>query len=165
VINIVNLLREEKILADAKDLTAFIKKGENINRSLKIVETFSQIENFLLPVIEEKEKTFHMKELNEDAEAKGCKDVTPNKIKTIINFWAIKNWIKRHNEDYSKNHVVILCVQPKESLKEKLEKRHQLARFLVEFLYQKSNLNIAKDEKEKEEVLVEFSVHGTERRV
>ena len=35
VINIVNLLREEKILADAKDLTAFIKKGENKNRSLE----------------------------------------------------------------------------------------------------------------------------------
>lgn len=157
VINIVNLLREEKILADAKDLTAFIKKGENINRSLKIVETFSQIENFLLPVFEEEENTFHIKELNEAAEEKGCKDVTPNKIKTIINFWAIKNWIKRHNEEYSKNHIVIVYVQPKESLKEKLEKRHELAKFLVEFLYEKSNLNIAKDE--KEEVLVEFSVH------
>ena len=157
VINIVNLLREEKILADAKDLTAFIKKGENINRSLKIVETFSQIENFLLPVLAMDEKTFHLKELNEDAEEKGCKDVTPNKIKTIINFWAIKNWIKRHNEEYSKNHIVILCVQPKETLKEKLEKRHELARFIVEFLYEKSNLNIA--ESEKEEVLVEFSVH------
>ncbi|MEO6328283.1 MAG: RecQ family ATP-dependent DNA helicase [Ginsengibacter sp.] len=70
VINIVNLLREEKILADAKDLTTFIKKGENINRSLKIVETFSQIENFLLPLFEEKEKTFHIKELNEGAEIK-----------------------------------------------------------------------------------------------
>lgn len=159
VINIVNLLREEKILADAKDLTSFIKKGENINRSLKIVETFSQIETFLLSVFEEKEKTFHIKELNENAEEKGCKDVTPNKIKTIINFWAIKNWIKRHNEEYSKNHVVILCVQPKESLREKLEKRHELAKFLVEFLYEKSNLNFAEDEKEKEEVLVEFSVH------
>ncbi|RIA09381.1 ATP-dependent DNA helicase RecQ [Flavobacteriaceae bacterium MAR_2010_72] len=159
VIKIVNLLREEKILADAKDLTAFIKKGENINRSLKIVETFSLIENFLLPFLEETEKTFHIKELNEDAEEKGCKDVTPNKIKTIINFWAIKNWIKRHNEPYSKNHLVILCVQPKESLKEKLEKRHELARFVVEFLYEKSSLNIAEDEKEKEELLVEFSVH------
>jgi ATP-dependent DNA helicase RecQ len=159
VINIVNLLREEKILADAKDLTAFIKKGENINRSLKIVETFSQIENFLLPVFEQNEKTFHIKELNEDAEKKGCKDVTPNKIKTIINFWAIKNWIKRHNEEYSKNHVVILCVQPKDSLKEKLEKRHELARFLVEFLYEKSISNNAEDENVKEEVLVEFSVH------
>ncbi len=159
VINIVNLLREEKILADTKDLTAFIKKGENINRSLKIVETFSQLENFLLPLFEEKEKTFHIKELNEEAEEKGCKDVTPNKIKTLINFWAIKNWIKRHNEEYSRNHVVILCVQPKDSLKEKLEKRHELARFLVEFLYEKSNLTITEDEKEKEEVLVEFSVH------
>jgi len=157
VINIVNLLREEKILADAKDLTTYIKKGENINRSLKIVETYSQIENFLLPLFEENEKTFHIKELNEGAELKGCKDVTPNKLKTIINFWAIKNWIKQHNEEYSKNHVVILCVQPKESLKEKLEKRHELARFLVEFLYEKSNLTIT--EVEREEVLVEFSVH------
>ena len=159
VINIVNLLREEKILADAKDLTAFIKKGENINRSLKIVETYGQIENFLLPVFEEREKTFHIKELNEDAEGKGCKDVTPNKIKTIINFWAIKNWIKRHNEEYSKNHLVILCVQSKDSLKERLEKRHELARFLVEYLFEKSNLNNAESEKEKEEVLVEFSVY------
>ena len=31
--------------------------------------------------------------------------------------------------------------------------------FIVEFLYEKSNLNIAEDENEKEEVLVEFSVH------
>ncbi len=44
-------------------------------------------------------------------------------------------------------------------LKEKLEKRHELAKFIVEFLYEKSNLNIAEDEIEKEEVLVEFSVH------
>jgi len=160
VINIVNLLREEKILADAKDLTAFIKKGETINRSFSIVDTFSQIENFLFPVFDEKEKTFDIKELNENAELKGCKDVTPNKIKTIINFWAIKNWIKRHNVEYSRNHVVVLCVQPKELIKEKLEKRHELAKFIVEFLYEISNENIAEGEIKKEEVLVEFSVHG-----
>ncbi len=159
VINIINLLREEKILADAKDLTAFIRKGENINRSLKVVETFCQIENFILSLLEEEEKTFHLKELNEDADKKGYKDVTPNKIKTVINFWAIKNWIRRYNEEHSKNHVVILCVQPKSVLKEKLEKRHQLAKFLVEFLFYKSNINTADDDKGKEEVLVEFSVH------
>ena len=39
-----------------------------------------------------------------------------------------------------------------------MEKRHELARFIVEFLYAKSNLNGTSDEKEKEEVLVEFSV-------
>jgi ATP-dependent DNA helicase RecQ len=159
VINIVNLLREEKILADAKDLTAFIKKGENKNRSLNIVESFSKIENFLLSVFEEQEKTFHIKELNEEAENKGCDDVTPNKIKTLINFWAIKNWIKRQNLEYSKNHVVVLCLYAKEALEKKLEKRHELARFIVEYLYAKSNLNISEDDKDKEEILVEFSVH------
>lgn len=159
VINIVNLLREENILADAKDLTAFIKKGENKNRSLSIVETFSKIENFLLPLFEDQEKTFHIKELNEEAEQKGYEDVTPNKIKTVINFWTIKNWIKRQNQEYSKNHVVIICVQPKDTLKEKLEMRHELAKFIVDCLYEKSNLNIAEDEVDKAEVLVEFSVH------
>jgi len=158
VINIINILRVENILADAKDLTAFIKKGENKNRSLYIVETFSQIENFLLPVFEEQEKTFHLKELNEQAEEKGCNDVSPNKIRTIINFWAIKNWIKRHNQDYSRNHIVVIFCQPKDVLKGRLEKRHELAKFIVGYLFEKSNTNISKDEIEREEVLVEFSV-------
>jgi len=159
VINIVNLLREEKILAVTKDLTAFIKKKDHINRSFNIVDTFSQIENFLITQIDEQEKIFHIKELNEESEIKGCKDVTPGKIKTIINFWAIKNWIKRHNETYSRNHVRILCILPKESFKEKLEKRHELAKFIVEFLFERSNVKIEENEAEKEEFLVEFSVH------
>lgn len=159
VINIVNLLREEKILADAKDLTAFIHKGENINRSLNIVNAFSKIENFLLPLIEEEEKTFHLKELNENAETSGCDDISVNKIKTIFNFWAIKNWIKRQNTAFSKNHIVVLSLQPKELLREKLEKRHVLAKFLTEYLYEKSNANVNEDNAGKEEVLVEFSVH------
>jgi len=159
VINIVNLLREEKILADAKDLTAFIRKGENINRSLNIVTTFSKIEKFLLPLFEEQEKTFHFKELNEDAESQGCEDVSTNKIKTILNFWAIKNWIKRRITDYSRNHVVVAALHPEEMLKDKLEKRHELAKFLVEYLYEKSYTNVSVDDAGKEEVLVEFSVH------
>ena len=159
VINIVNLLREEKILADTKDLTAFIKKGENINRSLSIVEAFSKIENYLLKIFEEKDKVFHIKELNEEAEAKGCENVTTNKLKTIINFWAIKNWIKRQNLEYSKNHIVVLSLHPRKILEDKLEKRHELALFIVEYLYDKSNLNVTEENKDKLEILVEFSVH------
>lgn len=159
VINVINLLREENILADTKDLTAFIKKGSKKNHSLAIVETFSQIEYFLLQIFEEQGKTFHLKELNEQAGEKGCKNASPSKIKTIINFWAIKNWIKRQNLEYSKNHILVVCVQSKEILKEKLEKRHELARFIVDYLYGKTNANIDKDEPEKEEVLVEFSVY------
>lgn len=155
VIKIINLLREEKILADAKDLTAFIKKGENINRSLSILESYCKIENFLLPQIEEQEKTIHLKRLNELSELNGFSDVSPNKFKKILNFWAIKNWIKRHAQEYSKDHFVVLGLQHNDILKEKIEKRHELSKFVVDFLYQKS---IAINQSENEEVLVEFSV-------
>lgn len=158
VINIITLLREEKILADAKDLTAFIKQGENINRSLQLVETYSKIENHLLPVFEQEEKIFQIKQLNEQIEVAGLEEVNPNKIKTILNFWSIKNWIKRKIDTFSKNHIAVTLLQSKESLKEKLQKRHVLARFIVEYLFQKNPLADVDLTLFKEEVLVEFSV-------
>ena len=154
VINIVNLLREENILADAKDLTAFIQKVRNKNRSLHIVEVYSRIENFLISYFEDREKVIDLKELNQEAEAQGLQDINITRIKTIINFWAIKNWIKRKSLPGSKNHIATLRLQPEDLLREKLEKRHILARFIVEFLYS----NISKEEAEKTEILVEFSV-------
>ena len=159
VIAIINLLREEKILADTKDLTAFIKKDENKNRSLHIVENFGRIENFLLPLLEEEEKEFHLKQLNEAAEENGCENVTPAKIKTVLNFWAIKKWIKRANKGYSNNLMSIISLEPGEVLREKLDRRHKLGRFIVEFLYEKSRRDATKEDEGKAEVLVEFSVH------
>jgi ATP-dependent DNA helicase RecQ len=159
VINVVNLLREEKILADTKDLTAFIKRGENKNRSLSIVNSISRIEKFLVTQFEEQEKSFHIKELNEQAEESGCSDVSPNKIKTIINFWVIKNWLKRKQHDFSKNHLTILSNYSESELKNKLEKRHELASFIVNYLYSKSNEKLSLADKNKEKILVEFSVY------
>src|SRR5690554_4705966 len=71
VIDIVNPLREEKILADAKVLTAYIKKGEHKNRPFNIVDTYGRIENFLILETEEQEKVLSIKELNERAEEQG----------------------------------------------------------------------------------------------
>ncbi|HMQ07412.1 MAG TPA: RecQ family ATP-dependent DNA helicase [Saprospiraceae bacterium] len=157
VINIVNLLREEKILADTKDLTAFIKKGDKKNRSLNILETYARIENFLLPLLEEKEKTFNLKELNENAENNGCEEVSIKKLKTLFNFWTIKNWIKQKTLDYSRNHVAVVGRHPTGLLKEKLQKRHELAKFIIELLYERSLQSEAQED--KEDVLIEFSVH------
>jgi len=159
VINVINLLREEKVLADTKDLTAYIKRGASKNHSLSIVNYISKIEQFLTLHFEQQEKTFHIKELNELAEQSGCTNVSPNKIRKIINFWAIKNWLKRKQHNYSKNHLTILSNYSKSELKEKLKKRHELAWFIVDFLYLKSNQNLSEVDQKKEQVLVAFSVH------
>jgi len=158
VIGIINVLREENILADTKDLTAYIRKGENANRSLSISETYRSIELFLMDQFEELEKTFSLKVLKQLYEQQGNADVPLNYFRIIINFWAIKQWIKRQTLDYSRNHIAILATQPPYALGEKLRNRHLLARFITEYLYSKSNLTSDESDANKEEVLVEFSV-------
>lgn len=159
VINVINLLRQEKILADTKDLTAFIKKGNYRNQSLSIVESTSKIERFLLTQIDEEEKSFYVKELNELAEEHGCSNVSPNKMRTIINLWVIKNWIRREQHKNSKNHLTIKSNYSKSELKEKLEKRHELAGFIVDYLYSKITIASLQVENNNELELIEFSVH------
>jgi len=108
VIHIVNMLREAGILADAKDLTAYIKTKANMNHSLNILNEYKKIEDFLLTVFSDEEKTFNIKELNEQAEAYGCTVVTPYKLKTITNFWTISKWIKR--QMLPPNHLTALLM-------------------------------------------------------
>ncbi|MEX2232326.1 MAG: RecQ family ATP-dependent DNA helicase [Cyclobacteriaceae bacterium] len=158
VINIINLLRDERILADQKDLTAYIKKGENKNRSLSLLETSGQIEKCLLEFLSDVEVVLNVKEINEQLELQECKAANPNKIKTIINFWAIKNWIKRRHNDYAKNCMSLLCTEPKMELQDKMVKRHELATFIVNHLYTKIPLQSEHTTSDNEH-LVEFSVH------
>lgn len=157
VIRIINLLREDKILGDNKDLSAYIRRGENKNQSIKVAETFSLIEKYLIGLISQEEKIFHLKELNEAAISSGLEACSPNKIKTIFNFWAIKNWIKKRTIDNQSNRICVQSIMPEKEAKEKQEKRLALARYIIEFLYKRS---VESEENSvKEEILVHFSVN------
>jgi ATP-dependent DNA helicase RecQ len=158
VIRIVELLREEKILAQTRDLTAFIKRGESNNRSLAISDFFRKLEVFLLSVLKEEEAIYHLKEINEQAIEAGINDCSPAKLKTILNFWAIKNWIKRQQAPHSKNHIQLALLIRKTDLEDKLGKRHFLAKEITGYLYRKSK-EFKPGSQGTEEVLVEFSVH------
>lgn len=158
VIRIVNLLREEKILAFTKDLGAFIKKKDNKNRSLGILKTFMRIEKFLLAAFDKNESIYHIKELNEQAESFGCKGVNPRDIRTVINLWVIKNWIKKQSTGRASNHIAVMTLYDRDELDKKLTRRHELAQFIVEYLYNKSSEDISEKQTGKEEVMVEFSV-------
>ncbi|MES2810431.1 MAG: RecQ family ATP-dependent DNA helicase [Bacteroidota bacterium] len=157
VIRIINLLRQEQILADEFDLAAFIKRGDAKTSSLRVVNSFGAIERCLLNFIDEHDRVFNLKELNESLEAAGCSDVSPNKIKTIINFWAIKNWINRTNSNQSKDYFKAKAKQPADLTKERFENRHTLSIFIIELLYKKVS-TIKTEEPQKEEILVEFSI-------
>lgn len=155
VISIITLLREEKILADTKDLTAFINKSENKKRPISLINTYVQLENLLLLQIDLQERTLNLKEINEKALQHGINDASPNKIKIILNFWAIKNWIKKQNLNNSNHHLVVISCHPVESLEEKLKKRQALAGFIIDYLFRKSQRD---NSTKNEDLPVEFSV-------
>lgn len=157
VIRVVELMKEEKILAHTKDLTAFIKRSESVNRSLSIVESFRKQEELLLAQLKETEVAYHLKEIIEGFLQAGIKDGSLNKLKTIINFWAIKHWIKRQNLEYSRNYVQIGLLMNKTEFREKQEKRHLLAKLITEYLHKKAT-ELAGADNKQEDILIEFSV-------
>ncbi len=138
VIRVVNLLRLEKIIGDDKDLTAYISKEVNSNRSRRILESYRKIEEYLLTMFTDEPKTYHLKELNESGNEWGCKDINPNKIMAVLNIWEIMHWVRKKAKDPSHEQIEVCCSYNREDLEKKLLHRYEIALFIVEYLYSKS---------------------------
>jgi ATP-dependent DNA helicase RecQ len=154
VIRVAELLREEKILADAKDLLAYIKKSENINYSKIIFSTHRNIESFLLSYLDEAEKTYNIKEMNKELESK-FPGASINQLGTILNYYSIKRLIKRKRE-YNKNFVTLKPYFPMTEIQSRNNKRYKIAFFIIEYLY--SKISSIPDLCETEDVKVDFSI-------
>lgn len=153
VIHIINLLREEGLLADSKDMTAYIRKNENKNRSLAILNMFVQLESFMLDDLEEDGSSFYLKELNEKAQNSGIKSSTVNNIKTVFYYWTIRNYIKKQT-DAALDRVRIVPKVKLETFRNKRSSCVNIAKFIVSYLFDKC----ASEKTEKEEILVQYSI-------
>src|SRR5690606_24552766 len=107
---------------------------------------------------EGEEKLINIKEIIEQGEIKEIQDINSNKLKSILNFWAIKKWVKKKNSD-NKNLIYLHFMASLKTLQEKIELRHILAKNIVEYLFSKIASSEDDKDAEKIEVLVEFSVH------
>ena len=67
VVDCVNLMRQEGLLADSQDMSAYILKTDSQNRSSHILERFVKLEQFIFTHIEEQGNGLALKELNEAA--------------------------------------------------------------------------------------------------
>lgn len=136
VLHIINIFREERILADSKDVTVYFGNEWNRKRPKGTVLSFSAIENFLIGKLQGDTICYlDYKKLNETAAAAGIKGVEVKNIKTILNVWAINGWIKKYNLHGSRNVVQVQCVRPLDTIRENLASRQKLALFIIEYLY------------------------------
>jgi len=158
VINVIMLLREEKILEDHIDLTAFVHKSGKINKSKLILKRFVELENYLAEKIFQQEEittyAINYKEINEEAIRSGIKNATIKDIKTILYFWTIRGYIYKNIDQYGRKFELRRKIEPK-LLFSQIDNRIELAGFIVEYLYQHSPIT---EEDEKGLVPVQFSV-------
>jgi len=130
VIDVVNILRDEKILAGAKDIIVFMDEKKSSN----ILKEFVALEKYLISKIDEREKVLHIKELNEQANS------SPAKIKTVFNFLAISHLIKRH---ISGDRIYIYATKNRQELEKDLNLRVNISSFLLRFLEDRVQDNTA----------------------
>lgn len=151
VIRIVNILREERILADTKDMRAYIKKSDNINISYNILKSHWDVESFLSERLSNIETEYNLKILNEGAEESGFESVTISRLKTIINFWTIQNLIKSARINEYKDSVKVQRIIAKDEFDRIVLDRYELSKFILDYLYDRSKKN-------KDNDIVEFSM-------
>jgi len=150
---LVQILREENILANTKDLTAYIQKTDTENKSLNVLRKYSLLEEFLVKNIDSDGTSLNLKELNESAIGSGIKTATVNAMKTVFYYWTIKRYIKKSIENTTQRTVVVPTVDLDKLWKMRLQ-CIRLADFIVRYLFDKSR-EITDG---REQILVGFSV-------
>lgn len=136
VIRLIYKLREDGILGDEKDLSATVKFTSPA-ASLKHLNACFALEKFLLRSLVDGSARYNFKELNEKAAAEGLLEVTVKSIKTIVNFWAIKGWVKQSVQDSARQQAQITLRIAREKLEDLIEKRQDLATFIMKFFREK----------------------------
>lgn len=112
-------MRSDGLLADTKDLTAYIQRTDTVNKSMLVLRRFQALESFLLTYIDADRFCMNYKELNEAALAAGVKTSSVNSIKTLFYYWTIRSYIQKEHDEES-NKVVIV---PKMSIDRIMQKR------------------------------------------
>lgn len=154
---IVSVLREERILSDDKDMTAYMRdaKNENVNENqmLSIMKRYIAVEKFLVDNIEPQGQYINLKEFNDQAIKEGVKNSTISIIKTILYYWTIRKYISKSIEDSTKK----ACFIPEIPLKELWEKRKkeiEISKYIIHYLYWK----MMREEECEQKGLVSFSI-------
>ncbi len=150
---LIQILREENILANTKDLTAYILKTDTENKSLNVLKKYDAMEQFLVGQLEDGGQCINLKELNESAVSSGLKNATVNAFKTVLYYWTIKKYIKKSIENTTARTVIVPELSAG-ALWEQRQQCIQLAEFIVKYLFGKSREKPHSGEQE----LVEFSI-------
>lgn len=154
VVSAVERMRQEGILADTKDVSAYLHDtGESENRSRLLLRRFTRLERYILDHITDDALRISCKQLNDDAQKDGITTATEKDIRTLLYFLTVKGYTRK-KEDAAHNIELTRQADMQSTIK-RFEKRLNICTFAVEWLYRQAQ-NTTLEESKKNGV--QFSV-------
>lgn len=163
VVDIVNIMRQDGILSDSCDMSAYIMTTDKLNRSLQLLNHFSKLEYFFLNYLETVDNDgfyINFKEMNEAAQNRGVTSSTVKNLNLLFHYYAIKRYLKKkdvRNEDDNSNIKKYILLRSLDCLMENYNTRMSICKFILEHLFKIADDNIVTIKEEKH---VNFSVLG-----
>lgn len=169
VIESVNLMREEGILANDKEMSVYIDAGSLKSRAKNTtLHKFAGLEGFLIEKLAEGGQRINYKEVNEEALNKGIKFSTVNNLRILLYFWIIKGYIQKPEGEINTG-MQLIPLEDAVKLKSKYEKRMALAQFIEEFFADRAkekakpagtaaNTNATVSETDQNTITLNFSI-------
>lgn len=137
VVSAVERMRQEGILADSKDISAYLQDiGDSERKSKNLFERFAKLEQYILEHISDSSSCVSCKQLNDKAINDGIVTSREKDIRTLLYFLTVKGYIRKR-EDAAHN-IELVCLSDIESIMSRFEKRLEICRFTVEWLYQQA---------------------------
>lgn len=154
VISAVMRMRQEGILADTKDITAYMQdEGATERKSMATLERFAKLERYIITRISDNGLVISAKQLNDDAVNYGITTSNEKSIRTLLYFLTIKGYIRKQ-EDPARN-IRMTRQADTDKINGQCEQRHEICRFALEWLYGKLPEPTKEESSNK---LVQFSI-------
>ncbi len=154
VVSVVERMRQEGILADSKDISAYLlDAGDSEHKSKILLERYAKLEKFIIDNISDESINISYKQLNDNAISSGIKSAKEKDVRTLLYFLSIKGYTRK--KAVSNQHIEIKRIHDRENTVNRHEKRLEICRFAIEWLY-KTVTNSQNDKSSKNSV--QFSV-------
>lgn len=156
VVSVVERMRQEGILADSKDISAYLMDaGDSERRARMFLERFARLERYILSHIPDEALHISCKQLNDNAVHEGIETSKEKDIRTLLYFLTIKGYIRKKED--AGHHMELSRRADMESILRRVEKRIEISRFAVEWLYKLAKEGEVQDAG-TEKAAVQFSV-------
>lgn len=165
VISSVDRMRQEGILADTRDISAYLQDiSDKQRKPQQMLENFAKLERYILEHIPDESLHITYKQLNDNAVHDGLNTSTEKKIRTLLYFLAVKGYA--HKKEDGVRNLIVTRDKDIETIIKRFERRIEVCRFTIERLYslaeensktitEESNNSSSVDSKEKP---LQFSV-------